>query len=98
MCTLYNRNTAKLLDVIDSAGGNKNNMTELTTYDIAICLDEGQMSEEEIAEAIEDEIAIREHEYNTYLEHMENVYGISWRELEAESERNFRRSLGLEEG
>ncbi len=74
------------------------NMAESITYDIAICLDEGQMSEEEIAEAIEYEIAIREHEYNTYLEHMENVYGLNWRQLEAESDRNFRRSLGLEEG
>jgi hypothetical protein len=33
-----------------------------------------------------------------YLDHMENVYGRDWRKLEAESERNFRKSLGLEEG
>ena len=66
--------------------------------DIAICLDDGQMTEAEIAEIIEYEIAIREHEYEMYLDHMENVYGRNWRELEAESERNFRKSLGLEEG
>jgi hypothetical protein len=74
------------------------NMDELITYDIVICLDEGLMIEEEIAKAIEYEIAIREHEYAMYLEHMENVYGLNWRKLEAESERNFRKSLGLEEG
>ncbi len=72
------------------------NMDELVTYDIAICLDEGQMTEEEIAEAIEYEIAIREFEYAMYLEHMENVFGLNWRQLEAESERNYRISLGLE--
>ncbi len=37
------------------------------------------MTEEEIAEAIECEIAIREHEYFMYLDHMENVYG-RWRQ------------------
>ncbi len=74
------------------------NMAELIAYDIATCLDEDQMTEEEIAEAIEYEIAIREHEHKIYLDHMENVHGRNWRELEAESERNFRKSLGLEEG
>ncbi len=74
------------------------NMAESTAYDIAICLDEGQMTEDEIAEAIEYEIAIREHEHKRYLDHVENVYGRNWRELEAECERNFRKSLGLEQG
>ncbi len=72
-------------------------MAESSAYDIAICLNEGQMTEEEITEAIEYEIAIREHEHKRYLDHMENVYGRNWRELEAESERYFRQSLGLEE-
>ena len=71
------------------------NMAESIAYDIAICLDDGQMTEAEIAEAIEYEIAIREHEYEMYLDHMENVYDRNWRELEEESERNFRKSLGL---
>ena len=80
----------KVSNIIDDAKGQ--------AYDIAICLEEGQMTEEEIAEAIECEIAIREHEHYMYLDHMENVYGRNWRKLEAESERNFRKSLGLEEG
>jgi len=110
----------KVSNIIDDAKGQ--------AYDIAICLEEGQMTEEEIAEAIECEIAIREHEHYIYLgqeeiadqeeiaeaieceiairehehymylDHMENVYGRNWRKLEAESERNFRKSLGLEEG
>ena len=71
---------------------------EIVAYDIVMCIDEGQMTEEEIAEAIEYEIAIRKHEYERYLDHMENVHGRNWRELEAKSERNFRKSVGLELG
>ena len=68
---------------------------EAIEYENPIREHEGEMTEAEIAEAIEYEIAIREHEYNMYLDHMENVYGRNWRELEEESERNFRKSLGL---
>ena len=47
------------------------NMAESIAYDIAICLDDGQMTETEIAEAIEYEIAIREHEHYIYLDQEE---------------------------
>ena len=74
------------------------------------------MTEAEIAESIEYEIAIRVHEHKMYLDFMQNAYGRNWsdgqvteeeiaesidyenwRKLEAESERNFRKSSGLEE-
>ena len=53
----------KVSNIIDDAKGQ--------AYDIAICLEEGQMTEEEIAEAIECEIAIREHEHYIYLDQEE---------------------------
>ena len=73
-------------------------IAEAIEYENPIREHECEMTEAEIAylaEATEYEIAIREHEYNMYLDHMENVYGRNWRELEEESERNFRKSLGL---
>ena len=72
-------------------------ISEAIEYQNAILEHESQMTETQIGEAIEYEIAFREHEYNMYLDHMENVYGRNWRELEGQSERNFRKSLGLEE-
>ena len=61
-------------------------IAEAIEYENPIREHECEMTEAEIAEAIEYEIAIREHEYNMYLDHMENVYGRNWRELEEESE------------